>query len=404
MIRSKLPKKELQASVARGVHLLPRGVWALGFVSMLMDISSEMIHSLLPIFMVTTLGASVATLGLVEGIAEATAAVTKIFSGAISDYVGRRKMLAVAGYALGAVSKPIFPLATSIGWVFAARCVDRFGKGIRGAPRDALVADITPPNLWGTAYGLRQALDSLGAFLGPLLALLLMIVVAGNIHTVMWVGVVPGFLAVLLLVLTVKETGTVGDGDNRKAPLVLADSRRLPPRFWLVVLIGAVFSLARFSEAFLVLRGQDVGLAAGYVPAIMIVMNVVYSVGAYPAGAAADIFKPRTLLATGIGMLVIADMVLAMAAAPWQVFLGAAIWGLHMALTQGLLAKLVAETSPDDLRGTAFGVFHLVSGAAILLASVLAGFVWQLLGAQATFYTGALFAAIAAIGGLAFHR
>jgi len=387
-----------------GFRTLPKGVWVLGFVSMLMDISSELVHSLLPIFMVTTLGASVAMLGFIEGIAEATAAITKIFSGAISDYFGRRKMIAVAGYALGAMTKPIFPLATTIGWVCAARFIDRIGKGIRGAPRDALVADITEPRLWGAAYGLRQALDSVGAFVGPLLALVLMIVMAGNIKEVMWVAVVPGFLAVVLLITMIHETGSVGVVVDRKKTFILADARRLPARFWLVVIIGAVFALARFSEAFLILRGQDVGLPIGYVPAIMIVMNVFYSVCAYPAGAASDTLKPRTMLVTGIGVLIVADVVLAMAASPWLVFIGAAIWGLHMALTQGLLAKLVAETAPLELRGTAFGFFHLVSGGAILLASAIAGVLWESFGPQVTFLAGAMFAAVAAIGLMLSHR
>ncbi|SHO47282.1 MFS transporter [Desulfopila aestuarii] len=404
MTVTKIHQPGLPESGKEGFRTLPKGVWVLGFVSMLMDISSELIHSLLPIFMVTTLGASVSALGFIEGIAEATAAITKIFSGAISDYFGRRKMLAVAGYTLGAMSKPLFPLATTIGWVFIARFIDRIGKGIRGAPRDALVADISPPRLWGAAYGLRQALDSVGAFVGPLLALVLMIVLAGNIHAVMWVAVVPGFLAVVLLMTMVHETGSAGVAADQRKPLVLADAKRLPLRFWLVVIFGAVFALARFSEAFLILRGQDVGLAIGYVPAIMIVMNVVYSVCAYPAGAAADELKPRTLLLMGIGVLIVADMVLAMAASPWLVFIGAAIWGLHMALTQGLFAKLVAETAPLELRGTAFGFFHLVSGGAILLASGIAGTLWQSFGASATFLAGATFAAVAALGLLVIYR
>lgn len=370
---------------------------------MFMDISSELVHSLLPIYMSTVLGASMVTIGLVEGVAEGTAAVMKVFSGALSDYFGKRKLLAVIGYALGAMTKPIFPLATTIGWVFGARFVDRIGKGIRGAPRDALVADITPPQLWGAAYGLRQALDSVGAFIGPLLALSLMLLLANDIKAVLWVAVIPGFLAVLLLVMGVSEPDSPKRATSPRNHLTVADAARLPLRYWLVVALGAVFALARFSEAFLILRAQDVGLAIGYVPAIMIVMNIVYSTLAYPAGAAADRLSPRTLLISGIGVLVVADLVLAAAASPLIVFLGAAIWGLHMALTQGLLSKLVADTAPSELRGTAFGIFNLVSGGALLLASVIAGALWSAFGASATFFAGASFAAIAAMGLLCYR-
>ena len=283
---------------------------------MLMDISSELIHSLLPVFMTTVLGASMATIGLLEGVAEGTAAVTKVFSGAISDYLGKRKLLAVLGYGLGAITKPIFPLAATIGWVFAARFIDRVGKGIRGAPRDALVADIAPPELRGAAYGLRQSLDSIGAFLGPLLAVAFMALLANDIRTVLWVAVAPAFLAVALLVVGVREPERAEARSAVRRPLLLTDARRLPLRYWLIVLLGAVFTLARFSEAFLVLRAQEVGLALGYVPMVLIAMNVVYAAVAYPAGIAADGFNRRTLIVVGLAMLVAADSVLAAAASP----------------------------------------------------------------------------------------
>ncbi len=363
-----------------------------------MDISSELVHSLLPIFMVTVLGASMAMIGAIEGVAEAAAAVTKVFSGAISDYFRKRKFLIVLGYGLGAVTKPVFPLAATIWWVFGARFVDRIGKGIRGAPRDALVADITPPQLRGAAYGLRQALDTVGAFIGPLLALAFMIWLANDIKGVLWVAVVPAFMAVLLLIVAVHEPKSSEAAAGLRNSLTLADAKRLSPRYWLVVALGAVFALARFSEAFLILRAQDVGLEAAYVPAIMIVMNIFYAVFAYPAGAAADRLSARTLLVFGLGWLVAADIVLAMAASAWIAFLGAALWGLHMALTQGLLSKLVADAAPSELRGTAFGIFNLVSGGALLLASVIAGSLWSAFGAAAAFIAGASFAAIAAAG------
>jgi MFS family permease len=382
---------------------LPRGIWVLGFVSMFMDISSELVHSLLPLFMATALGASMVTIGIVEGVAEGAAAITKVFSGAISDYFGKRKLLAVVGYGLGALTKPVFPLATTIGWVFGARFVDRIGKGIRGAPRDALIADIAPPQLRGAAYGLRQSLDSFGAFVGPLLAVAFMIWLENDIKAVLWVGVIPAFLAVILLIVALREPESPEQAAGTRNHLTLADAGRLSFRYWLVVMLGAVFTLARFSEAFLILRAQDVGLAIGYVPAIMIVMNIAYSLFAYPAGVAADRLSPRTLLLFGLWVLVAADLVLAVAASPRTAFIGAGFWGLHMAFTQGLLSKLVADTAPAELRGTAFGVFNLVSGVALLMASVIAGSLWSAFGAPAAFIAGASFAALAAMG-LLFYR
>ena len=383
---------------------LPAGIWALGFGSLFMDISSEMIHSLLPIFMVTVLGASMVTVGVIEGIAEATAAILKVFSGALSDYLGKRKFLMIVGYGLAAFTKPIFPLAGSIGWVFTARFVDRIGKGIRGAPRDALVADIAPAQLRGAAYGLRQALDSVGALLGPLFAVAFMIWLADDIRAVMWLAVVPAFIAVALLMIYVREPESTHAPGHIEAPLSFADTRRLPPRYWMVVLLGAVFTLARFSEAFLVLRAQDVGLALGFVPVVLVVMNLFYAAAAYPAGVAADHVRARTLFVIGLALLIAADVVLAVAAGPLAVFVGAALWGLHMAFTQGLLSKLVADNVPAQLRGTGFGIFNLVSGVAILLASVIAGALWSAVGPAATFLAGAGFAAVAAIGILAPRR
>jgi MFS family permease len=365
---------------------------------MFMDISSELVHSLLPVFMVTVLGTSMVTIGIIEGFAEGAAAITKVFSGAISDYWGKRKFLAVAGYALSAVTKPIFPLATTIGWVFGARFVDRIGKGVRGAPRDALVADIAPSALRGAAYGLRQALDSVGAFIGPFMAILFMVWFANDIRTVLWVAVAPAFIAVFLLIIAVREPESPDRSADARNRLTMTDAKRLPVRYWLIVALGAVFTLARFSEAFLILRARDVGLAIGYVPVIMIVMNIFYSLFAYPAGAAADRISPRTLLVFGLAILAAADAILALAASPWVTFAGAALWGLHMAFTQGLLSKLVADTAPADLRGTAFGVFNLVSGAALFLASTIAGILWTAFGAPATFTAGALFSILAAAG------
>lgn len=363
-----------------------------------MDTSSELIHSLLPVFMVTTLGASMLTVGIVEGIAEATAAVVKVFSGALSDYLGRRKFLLVLGYGLAACTKPIFPLATSVGWVVGARLVDRVGKGIRGAPRDALVADIAPPAMRGAAFGLRQALDSVGAVTGPLLAVILMLWLVNDIRTAMWFAVAPAFATVALLLVCVREPEHVARTGLLRTSLTLEGARRLPMRYWVVVGVGSVLTLARFSEAFLVLRAQHVGLGLSYVPLVMVVMNLVYAGAAYPAGAAADRISARTLLLLGLVILVIADIALALAPSSVVVFAGAGLWGLHMALTQGLLAKLVADTSPAELRGTGFGIFNLVSGVALLIASAIAGALWSAFGPSATFLAGAGFAAIAAVG------
>ena len=378
---------------------IPPGIWTLGVVSMLMDVSSELIHSLLPLFLVTTLGASALTVGVIEGVAEATALITKVFSGYLSDYFRKRKLLAVLGYGLAALSKPIFPLASSLAWIVFARFIDRVGKGIRGAPRDALVADITPPELRGAAYGLRQALDTVGAVVGPLLAIAAMLWFADNFRTVFWLAVIPAFAAVLLLVVGVREPKPATVGKAREgAPLTFADVGRLPSRYWWVVAIGATMALARFSEAFLVLRAQNVGMALAWVPLVMALMSVVYAIVSYPAGVAADQKRQGMLLSGGFFALIVADVILAHASSIGGVLAGTAVWGVHMGLTQGVLAALVAEAAPADLRGTAFGLFNLVSGVALLIASALAGWLWDSFGPAESFYAGAAFAALAWIG------
>ena len=369
----------------------------LGFVSLFMDISSELIHSLLPVFMVSSLGASAFAVGIVEGIAESTALIVKVFSGAISDYLGRRKSLAVIGYGLGALSKPLFALALSVNWVLAARFMDRIGKGIRGAPRDALVADLTPPEIRGAAYGLRQALDTVGAVAGPLLGVLLMLLWAGDFRTVFWYAVIPAFIAVLLLVLGVEEPRTGAARRRPASPIQWKTLSELGSAYWFVVAAGGVFTLARFSEAFLILRAQQQGLPDTYAPLVMVVMNVVYALVAYPIGKLADRMSHMTLLGAGLVTLVIADLVLAQAQGLAAVALGVVFWGLHMGMTQGLLATMVADRAPAHLRGTAFGFFNLASGVAMLIASVLAGLLWDSLGSAVTFYAGALFSLAALI-------
>ena len=376
---------------------IPAAVWALGFVSLLMDISSELIHSLLPVFMVTTLGTSVLAVGLIEGLAEATALMVRVFSGALSDYLGRRKPLAVFGYGLGALSKPLFALATATGMVLAARLIDRVGKGLRGAPRDALIADLVDPQIRGAAFGLRQALDTVGAFVGPLLAMGLMLLWANDFRAVFWIAVIPGVMSVALLMFGVREpeASPARRGTN---PIRRENLRRLGPGYWWVAVVGAAFTLARFSEAFLVLRAQQGGLAVALAPLVLIAMNVVYSLGAYPFGKLADRMSHRVLLAGGLLMLIAADVLLAQAGTGPTLWAGIALWGLHMAMTQGLLSAMVAASAPADLRGTAFGVFNLLSGVALLAASALAGWLWDQVGASVTFYAGAVFAAVALLG------
>ena len=380
---------------------IPAGIWALGFVSMLMDVSSEMIHALLPVYLVTAFGASTLAVGLIEGVAEATAAITKVFSGALSDWLGRRNLLAACGYALAALTKPIFPLAGSIGWVAAARFIDRVGKGIRGAPRDALVADIAPPHLRGASFGLRQSLDTAGAFLGPLLAIALMWLTADDFKAVFWIAVIPACLSVVLITIAVREPRRPKELRRIRRPLHSDELRRLGATYWWVVAVATLFTLARFSEAFLLLRAQSVGLPLVLVPGVLVVMNVAYSLSAYPAGVLSDRADRVTILLAGLVLLVVADVVLGLAGTVPGLGVGVALWGLHMGFTQGLLVTLVAEAAPAELRGTAFGMFNLITGVALLLASVIAGALWEGFGPQATFLAGTVFAAATLAGLLA---
>jgi MFS family permease len=368
---------------------------------MLMDISSEMIHSLLPLFLVGTLGVSVLTVGIIEGIAESTALITKVFSGALSDYLGRRKGLAVLGYAMGALTKPAFALANGVGVVVAARFFDRIGKGIRDAPRDALIADITPPDIRGTAFGLRQSLDTVGAFIGPLLATGLMLAWANDFRAVFWVAVIPGLLAVALLLFGIREREC--DATRRPVNPVRSESlAKLGSAYWWVVGVGAVFTLARFSEAFLVLRASQMRVPIAWVPLVMVAMNMVYAVSAYPFGKLSDSMSHSKLLAAGLVVLIVSDLVLALANNWAHLGLGVALWGVHMGMTQGLLAAMVADSAPEDLRGTAYGFFNLLSGIAMLASSAIAGLLWDSFGSAFTFYVGAGFASLT-LAGIALH-
>ncbi|HUN28047.1 MAG TPA: MFS transporter [Steroidobacteraceae bacterium] len=390
--QAKLPTGSTDATSAR----IPSGVVTLGFVSLLMDVSTEMILSLLPVFLVSVLGASAATFGAIEGVAEATASITKLFSGAMSDFWGKRKPLLLAGYGLATLVRPIFPLAHTAAQIFAARLVDRIGKGIRGAPRDALVADITPPERRGAAYGLRQSLDSAGAFAGPLLALALMPLLANDMRRVFWFAGAPAVLCVLLIAIAVREPG-VHHAPERRPVLVGAQLRALPGHFRFILALAGLFTLARFSEGFLLLRAQRAGLPVAWTPAVFVLMNLSYFLSAYPLGHLADRLDRRALIAAGAGVLVVADLVLAFAPSIAFVLLGALLWGLHMGATQGLLSAIVGDAAPASLRGTAFGLFNLVSGLALLAASVIAGALWTSIGSASTFLAGAAFAAASAI-------
>jgi MFS family permease len=370
----------------------------LGFVSLSMDLSSELIHSLLPVFLVGTLGVSAVTVGFIEGMAEATALIVKIFSGAISDYIGRRKGLLLLGYGLAAVTKPLFPLAQSAGMVIVARFLDRVGKGIRGAPRDALVADVAPPAIRGACFGLRQSMDTIGAFLGPVLAILLMLWL-GNIQHVLWFAVIPAAVAIILILAGVEEPAPVPTalprrGRGFRSPIHWQALRQFPKSYWWVVVIGGVFSLARFSEAFLVLAAQHAGLSATWVPLVMVVMSLLYTLSAYPAGILSDRVDRSVMLVVGLILLILGDALLAQTDSLPCMMAGVALWGLHMGFTQGILAAMIADTTPAALKGTAFGLFNLASGLALLASSVIAGWLWQYHGPAVTFIAGAGFAGL----------
>lgn len=375
---------------------IPRTVWILGFVSLAMDISSEMVQTLLPIFLVTELAASALAIGFIEGLAVAIAMVTRLFSGMISDWTGKRKPLTVLGYGLGALSKPMIPLAGSLGWIVAAKALDRVGKGIRSAPRDALIADTAPPEIRGASFGLRKSLDTVGGFIGPLVAIGLMLTTGGDIVTVFWIATIPAFLAVALLIGGIKEPAQPPARAKDRPRLV--EAGRLNTATWLVIALAGIFTLARFSEAFLLLKSVDVGLAAAWVPITMVVMHAVYGLAAYPVGKLSDRMGRMGPLAISLLLLIAADLVLAQAGSLVQFFLGIVLWGLHMGFSQGILATLIADAAPAKLKATAFGVFNLATGITVLTGNVAAGWLWQAHGSEATFYAGAVVAAVALAG------
>ena len=384
---------------------LPAGIWMLGVVSLFMDLSSEMIHGLLPVFLVGTLGVSAMTLGLIEGIAESTASIVKLFSGTLSDRFGKRKPLMLLGYGLAAVTKPLFPIASGAGTVFIARFVHRIGKGIRGAPRDAYVADVTPPEQLGAAYGLRQAMDTAGAFAGPLVAIALMLLWHNDIRRVLWIAVIPAFAALLVLWLGVREPDRKkSDGMPAPNPLALREWKRFPASFWRLLLVVAMFTLMRFSEAFLVLRVQNAGLSIAYAPLALVVMSAVYMLSAWPAGILSDRIPRLGILVVGCLVMLGADLLLAFGRGEVIVLTGIGLWGLHMGLTEGLLAAYVADAAPPDLRGSAFGAMNLVRGVVLLFASLAAGALWTSGGPQATFSAGAVMAVLTTLAAIGLLR
>ena len=394
----KIAHSDGERAAATGLRAIPKSIWALGFVSLFMDTSSELIHSLLPVFLVSVLGASALSVGFIEGVAEATAAITKVFSGTLSDYLGKRKMLTVIGYGLAAVTKPLFPLAGSAALIFTARLIDRIGKGIRGAPRDALIGDIAPSHLRGACYGLRQSLDTVGAFAGPLLAIAFMVLLANDIQAVFWIAVIPAFISVAILIFAVKEPETTRSEGETRSPIRVQDLRRMGAAYWWLVIVGAVLAMARFSEAFLVLRAENIGLSIALVPMVFVVLNAVYAASAYPAGTLSDRMDRRFILMIGFVVLIVADVVLALATGIWLVMAGVVLWGLHMGLTQGLLAAMVADATPPKIRGTAFGIFNLATGLALLGGNLIAGLLWDHYGPFATFFVGAGITAVALAG------
>jgi MFS family permease len=388
--------------MADAMKKIPKSIWALGFVSMFMDISSEMIHSLLPVFMVSVLGTSVTLVGIMEGGADALAQITKIFSGTLSDYLGKRKLLTLIGYGMAAAAKPLLPLAHSIPMALAGRFIDRIGKGVRDAPRDALIGDIVPPEIRGAAFGLRQSLDTIGAILGPIIALILMEFLLGNIRAVLWLAVIPALIAVVIMAVGVKEPEQKREGSARP-PFHFRDIKLIGSSYWQLIAIAGMLSMARFSEAFLILKAQAIGLPVALAPMVLVIMNIVYALTAYPVGHISDRMDRKSMLLIGGAFLIAADIVLGFASEVWMLAAGVALWGLHLGFSQGLLAAMVADTAPAHMRGTAYGVYNFTCGMALLAASVIAGRLWDTVGPAAAFFTGAIFMLVA-MAGLLFIR
>jgi MFS family permease len=373
---------------------IPRNVWILGITSLLNDTSSEMIHSVLPLFLVSILGTSIAQVGLIEGIAEAAASILKVFSGSISDYWQRRKGLTIFGYGLSTAVKPLFVVANSPLLVLLARLGDRIGKGIRVAPRDALVADSTNASNRGAAYGLRQSLDTVGAVLGPLIAFGLM-GTAHGFRFIFGVALIPGILAVVCLALGVREPDRPYFGLKRANPLNWMALQSLGSSYWSLAIAALLFNLGNSSEAFLLLKAKQVAIFDFQIPLVLVAMNVSYAFSAYPVGILSDRCDRKTLLLWGWVLNAVLYLGLAIARSPWQVWILVSGYGLYLGMTQGILLAMVADRVPEHLRGTAFGFLNLLVGVALLPASLLAGWLWQSVSPSAAFLAGSGFAAAA---------
>ena len=381
---------------SNGKHtlIIPKNVWALGIVSLLMDLSSEMILSILPIFLVTGLGVSVLTLGLIEGFAEGIASMIKAFSGALSDYLKKRKILVVIGYGLSTLTKPFFALASTATWIFAARFVDRLGKGIRVAPRDSLIADSTSTKIRGTAYSLRQALDSLGALLGPIFAIIILYLTTNNFRLVLWFAVIPAVLCIVVLIFRVKESTLKKNISRKKSYFLFKNFLKITPMFWLFFLTVFILNLGHFSEAFLLLRGQEIGLEISFIPIVFVVMNAAYAIVAIPFGHLADKVGFFILIVYGFLILVLSDIILALTNSVGWMFVGIIFWGIHLGMTQGLLLAMIAKLSPLELRGASFGLFHAITGVALFIASLIAGYLWQYYNSGLIFFVSAIITSV----------
>jgi len=374
--------------------IIPKNIWALGIVSLLMDLSSEMILSILPIFLVTGLGVSVLTLGLIEGFAEGIASMIKAFSGALSDYLKKRKILVVIGYGLSTLTKPFFALASTATWIFAARFVDRLGKGIRVAPRDSLIADSTSTKIRGTAYSLRQALDSLGALLGPIFAIIILYLTTNNFRLVLWFAVIPAVLCIVVLIFRVKESTLKKNISRKKSYFLFKNFLKITPMFWLFFLTVFILNLGHFSEAFLLLRGQEIGLEISFIPIVFVVMNAAYAIVAIPFGHLADKVGFFILIVYGFLILVLSDIILALTNSVGWMFVGIIFWGIHLGMTQGLLLAMIAKLSPLELRGASFGLFHAITGVALFIASLIAGYLWQYYNSGLIFFVSAIITSV----------
>ncbi|MFZ5862617.1 MAG: MFS transporter [Nitrospirota bacterium] len=378
----------------RSMFSLPRTVVMLGVVSLLTDASSEMIYPLLPLFLATTLGAGAAFIGLIEGVAESTASLLKFASGWWSDRLGKRKALVVAGYTVSACARPLVALAGA-GWhVLAIRFTDRVGKGLRSAPRDALLAASTPPGSWGNAFGFHRAMDHTGAIIGPLIAMALLAWGLTDLRVLFALAAIPGLLAVAVLVFAVRDDTTVARSVPAAQPIRLSLAP-FSPRFKTVLAVITLFTLGNSSDAFLLLKAHAVGINAAWIPLLWILLHITKAASSTPAGALSDrIGRPRLILA---GWMTYAAVYagFGVADSAWQVWVLFAVYGLFFGLTEGVEKAYVADLAPAEHRGTAYGLYHAAVGMAALPASLLMGLVWEHVSPVAAFGLGAGLALLA---------